>query len=122
MAELNSIAKATVQNHRMPAADRKSSANQVKVNPVPSKEKGNAERVSLELVSKSIENINGELQSLDSPFNVKYRVHDGTDRVIVQLFDKADDHVVLEFPSTKILDFASGLRTRSNSIAVDEKL
>jgi len=122
MAEINNVAKASVQTHRMPTADRKTKANEVKVNPVPSKQKGNEETVSLEIVAKSIENINSELSALDSPFNVKYRIHDETDRVIVQLFDKTDDHVVVEFPSTKILDFASGIRTRNNSIAIDEKL
>jgi len=122
MADITNVTKPTVQTHKMPAADRRTKATEVKVSPVPNQNKTQEERVSTEIITKSIENINGELDALDSPFNVKYRLHDGTDRVIVQLFDKEEENIIMEFPSTKILDFAKGVKTRNNSIAVDEML
>jgi uncharacterized FlaG/YvyC family protein len=95
----------------------------VKLNKTPTPDSGRNDynkQITEDVIAKKVAKVNEELQQLNKNLEVSYQVHKDTNSFMVQVYDKAQEKVVFEFPSHKILDFAA--QREVSPVAVNEKV
>lgn len=85
--------------------------------------KAHAKTISEELVTKSIEVINEEIQKTNENYEVNYVYHEESKQLMISVMDKEKTEVVFEFPAEKLLDFAAHVEAELKAaMAIDKKI
>lgn len=104
--DVQKIEKASDQQQRPAAAPNQQQA--------PDETKAAGSRLLPEAV-KQLEQI---VQAFDR--NLKFRIHDGTQSVMVQVLNSETNEVIREFPSEQILDMVSMFQKQLSGLFVDK--
>lgn len=75
--------------------------------------------VNAETVGKHVERLNATLRTFDKRF--AFRVHEGTNRVIVTVLDVETGEILREIPPEKILDIVASI-DEMVGIIIDERI
>ena len=81
------------------------------------------EKSMKELDKEDAKSILGDLEEFEKFIDMgfSFQIHEGTDRVRVEVIDIANDEIIREIPPEKILDIVSGLKDLVG-LFLDEKI
>lgn len=69
-----------------------------------------AEEITKSDIEKSVNKMNEHIVGINA--QLQYRIHEGTDRIMVKLVDTESNEVIREIPPEKMLDLVAGIWER----------
>ena len=71
-------------------------------------------------VKQAVDKMNQQLQQ--DQRDVRYKVHEKTHRILVQVIDHKTEKVISEIPPSKILDMIAAFEEDNRNVAINKKV